>query len=206
EQTVSFISVNPSCASVDSNGLITAKSEGSTTILAETINGLTATCNVNVKAATGTVKGTVRYQNGIKGALQADVGTAVQLISLELKTLPEDYWLHFKNNSLEAYGIYATEVDSSGEYIFENIPVGTYQLVIASQNAKLPLSLQYEYLNNLEPEIDRVYGSLSPLIKNMDDRAISIDSHISYKCTTGKTITVTANSTITNRNEYINSD
>lgn len=48
DKTVYWISENPKVASVDKNGLITAKGAGKTQIIAKTINGKTVSCNVTV--------------------------------------------------------------------------------------------------------------------------------------------------------------
>lgn len=53
---VCFRSVNSKIASVNENGKITAKSTGSTTIIAETSNGIIAKCAVTVKKAPKTIK------------------------------------------------------------------------------------------------------------------------------------------------------
>ncbi|MBQ6497958.1 MAG: Ig-like domain-containing protein [Bacilli bacterium] len=47
-KTVTWTSNDPSIASVDSNGLVTAREDGTATIIARTNNGFTATCEVTV--------------------------------------------------------------------------------------------------------------------------------------------------------------
>ena len=55
-QAVSWTSSNSSVASVDASGKVTGKKAGSATVTVKTANGLTASCNVTVKAAPTSVK------------------------------------------------------------------------------------------------------------------------------------------------------
>lgn len=48
-QVINWSSSNTNIATVDENGLITARSAGTATIVAKTINNLSATCNVTIK-------------------------------------------------------------------------------------------------------------------------------------------------------------
>ena len=57
DKTVTWSSSNPTIASVDNNGKVTALAAGTTTITATTSNGLTATCTVTVVPQTGTIDG-----------------------------------------------------------------------------------------------------------------------------------------------------
>ena len=52
-KNITWSSNNPSIASINQNGLVTAKDKGVATITARTSNGLTATCIVTVKGKTG---------------------------------------------------------------------------------------------------------------------------------------------------------
>ena len=48
-KTLRYISNNPSVATVDANGKVTAKSKGTAVIYVQTINGIWKTCKVTVK-------------------------------------------------------------------------------------------------------------------------------------------------------------
>lgn len=80
--TVSWSSDNPSVASVDANGTVTAKSQGTATITASTTNGNKATCTVTIKKATIPVE-TITIKN--PGELKVD-----DVVTLEVEIKPSN--------------------------------------------------------------------------------------------------------------------
>ena len=134
KNTLTWSSSNSEVASVDNNGIITAISGGNAVIKVEADNGILAVCNVEVRIKTGSVTGNVTYKYNNYVGNKPDTNSTVFLISKNVTSLPDSMawgWTF----GLENYdGVYATEVDGSGNYIFNNIPVGDYYIVIISEN------------------------------------------------------------------------
>ena len=85
-QSVKWSSSNPETASVDGNGLITAKQEGTAKITAKIASGLSSTCNVTVKPAAPNAFTTLRvnYPNTTQlssqdGAVVLTIGSYYQI-------------------------------------------------------------------------------------------------------------------------------
>lgn len=170
-QTVVYTSTNSNCATVNSQGEITAIGKGHTVIQVETINGLIATCNIEVYIATGEVSGCMMYQNGYGSTPLADSGATVQLIPTDIKSFPDDYYPSISYD-YEKYGIYTTKTDSLGNYNFDNIPIGEYIIIVISKNAKWGLSKQIEYLQNIDSYIDTLYGeNIGALVKTTSEKS-----------------------------------
>lgn len=157
-QTVVYSSVNPNCATVNDQGEITAIDKGNTVIRAETINGLIAVCNVEVYIATGEVLGCITYTKSLLATTKfADSGATVQLIPTDIEAFPNEYYPS-SYGDYEDYGIYTTQTDLSGNYKFSNIPIGEYQLIVISVNAKWDITTEYEYYQDIDSRIDQIYG------------------------------------------------
>ena len=155
-QTILYSSVNENCATINSQGLITAMDKGNTVIRAETVNGLIATCNIEVSIAVGSVSGSMTYSNKSTGTpAYADSGSYIQLIPTNIEMLPSDYSIYKSN---EEYGIYTTTTDTSGNFKLTNIPVGEYRLIYFSNNASWHSSKALENLANKEQVIKKIYG------------------------------------------------
>lgn len=84
---------------------------------------------------TGTVTGEVTwlYNNFIGN--KPDKGAPVILISTKVKSLPDrlGYGISLENLDLPE-GVYTTTVTGTGNYTFDNVPIGDYYLVIISNN------------------------------------------------------------------------
>lgn len=103
------------------DGKVTAVSEGSVVIKVEEPNGLLSVCNVTVRIKTGKVTGDVSYKYNNYVGNKPDTGATIFLISKNVKTLPDKIGLGLSSNT---EGVYRTEVDGSGKYTFDRIPVG----------------------------------------------------------------------------------
>ncbi len=83
DKTVTWTSSHPDVATVSKDGLVTAVGEGTTTITATTVNGLTATCSVSVSVSIAATGITLNTQELVLN----DVGQTYQLIPT---VLPEN--------------------------------------------------------------------------------------------------------------------
>jgi hypothetical protein len=159
DQTVAYRSLNENCATINSQGLMTAIDKGNTVIQAETINGLIATCNVVVSIPVGEVSGCMMYQNSSTSSspTYTDSGAIIQLIPTNIKSFPDDYYPS-ASNDYENYGIYTTTTDSLGNYEFRNIPVNEYRLIVISKKADWHSSAILEHYNDFDAYIVKIYG------------------------------------------------
>ena len=159
DQTVIYSSANESCATVTSQGLITALDQGNTVIRAETVNGLVSTCNIEVSIAVGEVSGCMMYRNGATNSspTYADQGATLQLIPTNIKSFPNDY-SPLSSNNYEEYGIYTTTTDLSGNYKFSNIPIGEYRLIIISKKADWHSKAILEHFDDFDGYIEKIFG------------------------------------------------
>lgn len=158
DQSVVYSSVNESCATVTPQGLITALDKGNTVIRAETANGLIATCNIEVSIAVGSIEGNIVYEKLGNSTKYNDVGAVVQLIPIDINSFPQEYDFLSSTSNYEEYGIYTAVADSAGNYKIENIPVGTYKMIMRSNNADKSPQVFIERLNNTETFIINLYG------------------------------------------------
>lgn len=78
ETTMSWTSSDPTVATVDSQGVVTAKTTGSTTITAKTKNGKTATCTVQVKKSVAAVHDPSIFKDPKSGKYYT-IGTGVSM-------------------------------------------------------------------------------------------------------------------------------
>lgn len=211
-QEVNWSSVNSACASVNSSGLITCKTVGTTVIRAETVNGIIATCTVNVSSAVGKVEGNITYQTSITGEYYNDHQAVVQLIPKNLSEFPTDYSLA-KSYSNEC-GIYGTYADSDGHYSLDNIPVGEYRLVIRSENARRSSEERLAIMQgeNTEP-IKRLFGGLLEKFEQLKDTVAFgnysvydsvVNTYISYYFTTGFDISIQNGKTVLQDASFLN--
>lgn len=121
------------------DGIVGAVGAGITKITAS-IGDVSASCTVSVNQTYGTVSGNVTYlYNNYKGNV-ADTGAMVYLFSHDAKALnmPDlssyvDWGLETRINAYNDYGIFCTKVDGTGTYTFNNIPTGSYYLLILSK-------------------------------------------------------------------------
>lgn len=120
--------------SVDNKGRLTAKSEGEAVIKVVADNGIVAVCNVTVKVKTGSVTGNITYKYNNYVGNRPDTGSVVFLISKDVKSLPDSIARGWTFDVDQCDGVYATEVDGSGNYTLNDIPVGEYYIVIISDN------------------------------------------------------------------------
>lgn len=130
--TLTWSSSDKNIAEVDNQGIVTAKNEGFAVIKVVADNGILAVCNVDVRVKTGSVAGVVTYKYNQYVGNRADVGSIVMLISTSVTSLTE--LTAFGDVSRQPEGCYATQVDGSGEYRMDDIPVGEYYLIILSEN------------------------------------------------------------------------
>ena len=136
ETTLTWSSSDDSIAEVSDQGEVTAKSEGDAVIKVEAPNGVLAVCNVTVKIKTGSISGNVTYKYNNYVGNKPDTGTVVFLISKGVTSLPDSMGSGstWEVDDCECEGVYATEVDGSGNYILNDIPVGEYYIVLISKN------------------------------------------------------------------------
>lgn len=107
---------------------------------------------------TGDFTGSIMYSNKTSGTpAYEETDALVQLISLELKEFPPEYY-YFSEKEYEEYGIYATTTDSAGDFEFFGIPVGEYRMIVRSNNAEWGTKQQIEYINEPLTLINRIYG------------------------------------------------
>ncbi|MGN0813209.1 MAG: Ig-like domain-containing protein [Candidatus Coproplasma sp.] len=154
---ITWSSENNSCATVDTNGLVSANKEGMTVIKATTKNGLVAACSVSVEIAVGEVSGYVTYCTLSNFSDRVDSGSIIQLISKDLPKFSEDYSI--TSNYSDENGIYTAVVDNQGNYSFTDVPVGEYRLVFASNHAKNTDQMMLDLMQgNDESRIKGMYG------------------------------------------------
>jgi len=134
EMTLTWSSSDDSIAEVNNQGEVTAKSEGDAVIKVEAPNGVLAVCNVTVKIKTGSISGNVTYKYNNYVGNKPDTGTVVFLISKKVTSLPDSMGYGWTRDVDDYEGVYATEVDGSGNYILNDIPVGEYYIVLISEN------------------------------------------------------------------------
>ena len=103
-------------------------------IKVEAPNGVLAVCNVTVKIKTGSISGNVTYKYNNYVGNKPDTGTVVFLISKKVTSLPDSMGYGWTMDVDDYEGVYATEVDGSGNYILNDIPVGEYYIVLISKN------------------------------------------------------------------------
>ena len=132
DANLTWSSSNDSIATVDNQGVVTAIAEGDAVIKVEAPNGVLAVCNITVKVKTGKVTGTVTYKYNNYVGNKADTGAKVILVSKSVTSLPDSLGLGLTYSLPE--GCYGVKVDGTGNYTFDNVPVGEYYLVIISQN------------------------------------------------------------------------
>ena len=138
EANLTWSSSNDSVASVNDQGVVTAVAEGDAVIKVEASNGVLAVCNVTVKVKTGKVTGTVTYKYNNYVGNKADTGAIVILVSKNVKSLPDSLGLGLISSLPE--GCYGVKVDGTGNYTFDNVPVGEYYIVIISNNTNENMS------------------------------------------------------------------
>lgn len=174
-QSVVYSSVNKNCATVSAQGQITAIGKGNTVIRAETVNGLIATCNVEVTVAVGGVSGCMMYTKSSSSSATsyADAGALVQLIPTNIKSFPSDYYPSVSYN-YEEYGIYSVTTDSFGNYNFDNIPIGEYEIILISKKARWHSAQSHKFLNDFDACIDRIYGKEIGAYVKKSSKKISI--------------------------------
>lgn len=139
------------------------QTEQPTTTKAPTKTPTTATTKVSTQAPTqpptkapekqiGTVKGCITYQYNEVIGTRGDVGADILLIPNDLpkESLSLINAITFVNLP---DGCLHTEADGNGNYIFQNVPVGRYVLVIRSKNTRcdgntfLDVGLFYSYFD-----------------------------------------------------------
>ncbi len=135
-----WTSSDSNVATVDSQGVITAKNVGNTLIRVEAHNGIFGVCYVEVKTDKGIIYGTIGYEkkDGYITNYYADNGAQVLLIN---PTIFKANYNYLTNTSVAAgnlsaakdlSGCYYTGVDSSGKYQIE-VPEGKYYMVVISK-------------------------------------------------------------------------
>lgn len=142
DKTVTWSSSDTDVVTV-SNGIVTAKKAGTATITAEA-GSKNATCFVQVNQSYGTVSGSVTWHyNQYKGYV-ADTNAKVFLVPKDgsASTYKHDNDFSFSYPSysfmqeLQNNYIYCAEVDGSGNYVINNVPIGEYITLIISHNSK----------------------------------------------------------------------
>ena len=143
EAILTWSSSNDSVAEVSDQGKVTAKSEGDAVIKAEAPNGILAVCNVTVKIKTGRVTGTITYKYNDYVGNKADTGATVILVSKSVTSLPDSVGIGMTVELPD--GCYGKTVDGSGNYTFDNVPIGEYYLIIISKNTNPNKNLGHEF-------------------------------------------------------------
>ncbi len=144
---ITFSSSDKNVVSVDSKGKITALSVGTSSITASTSNGCISYCVVNVIQKVGTVKGNVTYKYNNYIGYKADVDAKVFLIPKNTKESSIDYSLIYLGFDFDMPStILKTTVDGNGDYIFNNVPIGEYIVLIRSRNSNSNISAGYTQL------------------------------------------------------------
>ena len=133
---VTWSSNNSSIATVSSNGTIQGVKTGKTTIKAK-VGKKTLKCTVYVKSGYGTATGNVTYHYNAYLGYMADTGARVYFIptdgSAGKNTIAESQFSYSYNfSSLARKYVYAAEVDGNGMYTIDEIPAGTYTVLIIS--------------------------------------------------------------------------
>ena len=196
-QNVIYSCLNEDIAKIDSQGKITAIKKGSTVVIAEASNGLKAMCDINITVATGNLEGFVTYS--VMGNLSVDYndyGAVIQLIPVDITSFPSTYKYLSGNSNYEEYGIYTATTDTSGNYKFDNIPIGTYRVITRSGNAKVNLQTETDRKNNVDEYIDDLYGDkIGYYVKSSLD-ILSVATYFGYN-SSFTTITITKDRTIT---------
>ena len=136
----------------------------------------------------GSVSGSIMYNIGYNGKVEyPDTGAIVQIIPEDIKSIPSNYTYL---DEMEEYGIYRTKVDGNGGYIIENVPVGTYRIIVFSNHARLTSTVTLKYLNDFESRIEIMYGEkLYPLFTG-NEGLYKLKNIICPIMTTQKTITI----------------
>ena len=139
DKTVEWMSEDTSIATFE-NGIVKGISAGTTKIIASAGNKR-AECTVLVNQSYGSVSGNITYfYNNFKGNV-SDTGAIVYLFSkegdYEIEPTVSSYIMWDLPNTINSkynkYGIYATKVDGTGKYKFQNIPVGEYTVFVKSK-------------------------------------------------------------------------
>ncbi len=143
--TVNWSSSNEDVVDIDADDttcVIHAKSEGVSIIQVTDGSGNMKSCWVTVIQKVGSVTGTVTYKYNDYIGHKPDTGTDIILIKdieepgtliKDLpQRLPDELGLGLVSSSAED-GIYGTTVDGNGNYIFEDIPIGDYYIVLISK-------------------------------------------------------------------------
>ena len=123
-----------------SNGIVSAVGVGSATVTAS-IDEVSAVCNVLVEQKYGKVSGNVTYLYNNFIGNKSDTGSNVYLIPKDGSAKEGDLQSHYLWNTKSALAqinIYYTEVDGTGNYIFDRVPTGDYLCFIKSKNTTSP--------------------------------------------------------------------
>lgn len=177
-------SSNSDVVQVDQKGTLVGKKPGTAVITVQAENGVLAVCTVTVKIQMGAVTGVVTYNENGK---HPDIGADVILISTNVKSLPSAARIGWEG-VIWPDGVYYTEVSADGTYTFNDVPVGTYYIVIQSENG-------FEwYAQKSEEEAIYVWGDIYDLFDEDGKRYVRLTAEM-YP-TFIKTITVEANETI----------
>ena len=187
QTTLTWSSSDDTVAEVDSQGTITAMSAGSAVIKVETPNGVVAVCNVEVKIKTGSVTGMVTYKYNSYVGNKPDTNSTVILISKSVTSLPQSVAHGFISNLPN--GCYGTKVDGSGNYRFDNVPIGEYHLILISENTNLGSSYAKFY-----------WGTVYNLFSE-DDKSIADSTGYFHQIYPAK-ITVNENQTTTFSHDF----
>jgi hypothetical protein len=129
---VSWTSGNTSVATVDDNGTITAVSVG-TAVITASFNMFVAACTVTVvNSGNSSIEGTVNH-----------TGTETVIVNLYIKLpeLEEDISLMKGNKTAGSYILLAkTTTNTSGQYIFNDLPPGEYVVDVEIEDFDSELS------------------------------------------------------------------
>lgn len=136
---VKWSSSNKSIITVNNKGKVKATQAGKAYIYAK-YKGKKYKCKVIVKYLYGSVSGNITYKYNSYIGHVGDKEARVYLISTtgsgkKMPTLSSYiYWGGLQNiNKYNKYGIFITQVSSTGEFKFYNVPVGKYKLIVVSK-------------------------------------------------------------------------
>ena len=110
---VTWTSSDPSIASVDSNGLILAKKDGTVTITVKTVDGgYTATCRVSVGTGGGTAKYAISHTSGLRFQVNANASNLTSVSVDGRKLSSSDYRVYSGASSTTYIELASSAVNS----------------------------------------------------------------------------------------------
>mgnify|MGYP000471102912 CR=1 FL=1 len=192
DKTVEWMSEDTSIATVE-NGIVKGISAGTTKIIASAGNKR-AECTVLVNQSYGSVSGNITYfYNNFKGNV-SDTGAIVYLFSkegdYEIEPTVSSYIIWDLPNTINSkynkYGIYATKVDGTGKYKFQNIPVGEYTVFVKSKE-----TTSGQAFKDKKGYVSQIQNMVSDVLN--EENAKMLGENVGYHKCTAATIEIIKN-------------